>query len=73
MSRFGNHRLYALTASDAERIKRLLTSVDEAIAELLDYRCVRPIDPEFNFPLESKLYDQTDSVCRDYSRIDEPF
>ena len=65
MSHLRNQRLYTLTNRDADRIRALLLSVEEAIAEIIDYRCVRPLDPAEAFPLEAACYRQTSQVMQD--------
>lgn len=64
MSRIGDQRFYALTARDAARIRDLIAAVDDAISELLEYRCVRPIDPDDDFPKEARAREQTNEIHR---------
>ena len=65
MSHAKNQRIYALTNRDADRIRALLLAVEEAIAEIIDYRCVRPLDPAESFPLEAAVYRQTSQIMKD--------
>ena len=66
MGAFLDHRLFTLTRRDAERIKGLLESVEEAIAEIIAYRCVRPMDSDADFPMEDAVYQQTTQIMRDF-------
>ena len=73
MSRPGDQRFYALTARDAARIRDLIAAVDDAISELLEYRCVRPLDPD-DFPSEARAHEQTNDIRRSLQpRLDEIF
>jgi hypothetical protein len=63
--RLSDRRIYMLTAGDVVRIKGLLASVEEAVAELLEYRRVLPLDPEADFPLEDAVYEQTSKIMQD--------
>jgi hypothetical protein len=74
MSHISNQRVYVLTARDVERIRGLLQSVNEAVAEILDYRGVRSIDPEADFPMEDFVYQQTSQIVRQCELpLDGPF
>ena len=74
MSRFGDQRLFILTARDAVRIRDLITAVDDAISELLEYRCVRPLDPDTDFPKETCAHEQANEIRRGLQpRLDEIF
>lgn len=64
MPQVRSQRIYALTNRDADRIRALLLSVEEAVAELIEYRCVRPLDPAEDFPLEATVYRQTSEIHR---------
>lgn len=65
MSRTKSQRIYALTNRDADRIRALLQSVEAAVAELIDYRCVRPRDGVEDFPHEAAVYRQTSQILQD--------
>jgi hypothetical protein len=57
--------LHTLTSRDVERIRGLLQSVEEAIAEIIAYRAVRPIDPGADLPMEDNVYRQTSGILED--------
>jgi len=65
MSRITEHCIFTLTPNDVDRIKGLLRSVEEAIGELVAYRCVRPLDAITNFQLEDEVYEQTSRILID--------
>ena len=74
MSRFTDHCIYTLTPEDFSRIKGLLRAVEEAIGEIVSYRCVRPLDPDGDFALEDAVYEQTSRVLKDCAdKIDDIF
>ena len=58
--------IHTLTPRDVDRIRGLLQSVEEAIAEIIAYRAVRPIDPGADLPLEDDVYRQTSGILEDY-------
>jgi hypothetical protein len=64
MSRVRSQRIYPLTNRDADRIRALLQSVEAAIAEIIDYRCVRPRDLGEDFPQEASVYRQTNEIMQ---------
>ena len=64
MSRTRNQRIYALTNRDADRIRALLQSVEAAVAEIIDYRGVRPRDAAEDFPQEAAVYRQTSEIMQ---------
>ena len=64
MSRIGDQLFYALTARDAARIRDLIAAVDDAISELLEYRCVRPLDLDDDFSKEARAHEQTNEIRR---------
>ena len=70
MSRITDHCIFTLTPDDVDRIRGLLRSVEVAIGELVAYRCVRPLDTNVNFTLESDVYQQTSQILAD---CDDPF
>lgn len=63
--------IYTLTSKDLQRIKNLLQSVEEAVVELVNYRCVRPIDPKTDLLAESVVYEQTGQIIEQYNRDGE--
>jgi hypothetical protein len=65
MSRIKSQRLYALTNRDVDRITALLQSVEEAVVQLIEHRCLRPLEPGEGFPLEDSVYRQTSQILRD--------
>ena len=74
MSRLGDQKVYALTARDVTRINDLLAVVKEAVGELLEYRCIRPLDPDSDFPREGMTHEQANALLRDLQpRLDEIF
>lgn len=74
MSRFGDQGFYALTAGDVVRIRGLLEAVDDAISELLEYRCIRPLDPDVSLPKEDRVFEQTNDIRRGFQpKLDEIF
>ena len=56
--------VYALTHQDVLRIRELLSTVDDAVTELLNYRRLDPIDPRADFPCENAVYEMTSSIMR---------
>jgi hypothetical protein len=58
--------IYTLTSRDVDRIRGLLQSVEEAIAEIIAYRAVRPIEPDADLPKEDDVYRQTSGILEDY-------
>lgn len=64
MARNRHQRIYTLTNRDCDRIRALLQSVEAAIAELIDYRCVRPWDAVEDFPQEASVYRQTSEILQ---------
>lgn len=58
--------IHTLTSRDVDRIRGLLQSVEEAIAEIIAYRAVRPIDPGAELPKEDDLHRQTSWILEDY-------
>ena len=66
MARITDQRLYTLTSRDVERIQGLLQSVEEAVIEIMSFRCVRPVDRENDFPMEDAVYQQTSQIMRDF-------
>lgn len=58
-------RIYALTYQDVQRIRGILSTVDDAISELISYRRIDPIDPRADFPCENAIYEQTRSITRE--------
>ena len=58
-------RIYALTYQDVQRIRAILSTVDDAINELINYRRIDPIDPRADFPCENAIYEQTRCITRD--------
>lgn len=65
MSRITNPGIFTLTSNDVDRITGLLRSVEEAIRELIAYRCVRPLDFDTNILLEDEVYKQTSQILVD--------
>jgi len=59
-------RIHTLTSRDVDRIRGLLQSVEEAIAEIIAYRVVRPLDPVIDFPKEDDVYRQTSGIAEGY-------
>lgn len=53
----------------------LLQPVEEAIAEIIAYRAVRPIDSDADLPMEDDVYRQTSGILEDYDEapLDKPF
>lgn len=58
--------IHTLTSRDVDRIRGLLQSVEEAIAEIIAYRAVRPIGPDADLPMEDDVYRQTSGILEDY-------
>jgi hypothetical protein len=58
--------IHTLTPRDVDRIRGLLQSVEEAIAEIIAYRAVRPIGPDVDLPMEDDVYRQTSGILEDY-------
>jgi hypothetical protein len=59
------HCIVTLTPDDVDRIEGLLSAVQEAITELIAYRCVRPLDVNTSFSLEDEVYKQTSQILID--------
>lgn len=70
MSRVRSQRIYALTNRDADRITALLQSVEAAVTELIEYRCVRPRDAAEDFPQEASVYRQTSQIVQECRELD---
>jgi len=60
-------RIHTLTSRDVDRIRGLLQSVEEAIAEILAYRAIRPLDPAADLPMEDDVYRQTSGIMEAYN------
>ena len=74
MSRNTDHCIFTLTPDDVDRINGLLRSVQEAIGELVAYRCVRPLDANTNVFGEDDVYKQTSQILIDCApKADEIF
>jgi hypothetical protein len=49
-------RIYVLTGADIQRIKNLVEAVEDAVGDLVNYRCVPPIDPRTELASEEAVY-----------------
>lgn len=65
MPRIRKARIYTLTNRDADRIRALLLSVEEAISTLIEWRSFTPLDVEEDWPGEASVYRQTSQILAD--------
>ncbi len=65
--------IYALTYQDVQRIRAILSTVDDAIAELINYRRIDTTGPRADFPCENAIYEQAVSITRDVMDQDRLF
>lgn len=70
MTRTSESLIYILTYQDVQRIRAILSTVDDAIDELINYRRLDPIDPRANFPCENAVYEQTSNIMREVMDMD---
>ena len=68
-----NQRIYVLTTNDVVRIKALLQTVEEAVAEICDFRSIKPLNGGKESHSEDAVYKQAGGIKDVYQSLDDLF